>query len=37
LLFGKDPDRSTGGQAEVTHGFAVGDGNGVEAQVKLGP
>ena len=35
-LFGRDPDRGAGGQAEVAHGLAVGDGDGVEAQVKLG-
>jgi hypothetical protein len=33
---GGDSDRSTGGQAEATHGLAVGDGYCVEAQVELG-
>jgi hypothetical protein len=34
-LIGGDPDRSAGRQVEVTHGLAVGDGDCVEAQVKL--
>jgi hypothetical protein len=36
MLFGGDADRGAGGQAEVTHGFAVGDSDGVEAQVEFG-
>ena len=36
VLFGGDPDRGAGGEAQVTHGLAVGDGDCVEAQVKLG-
>jgi hypothetical protein len=36
LLFGGDPDWGAGCQAEVAHGLAVGDGDRVEAQVKLG-
>src|SRR6202167_4694074 len=36
LLFGGDADGAACGEAQVTHGLAVGDGDGVEAQVQLG-
>src|ERR1700722_8373941 len=35
-LFDRGPDRGTRRQAEIAHGFAVGDGDRVEAQVQLG-
>jgi hypothetical protein len=36
VLLRGDAYRAAGGQALVTHGLAVGDGDGIEAQVKFG-